>query len=55
MKVWQCIICGFFYNEELGLPNDGIPAGTRWEDVPYSWTCPDCGVGKRDFKMVALL
>ncbi|MCB1629790.1 MAG: rubredoxin, partial [Xanthomonadales bacterium] len=31
---------------------DGIEAGTRWEDVPESWMCPDCGVGKSDFEMV---
>ena len=29
-----------------------IPPGTKWEDVPVDWVCPDCGVGKEDFDMV---
>ncbi|MCG6935844.1 MAG: rubredoxin, partial [Proteobacteria bacterium] len=28
MKKWQCIICNFIYDEELGWPNDGIAPGT---------------------------
>jgi rubredoxin len=52
MKSWQCIVCGFVYNEAQGLPEDGIPAGTAWADVPEDWECPDCGVSKSDFEMV---
>lgn len=52
MKQWECRICGFVYDEELGLPEEGIPAGTRWEDVPDDWRCPDCGVAKHDFDMI---
>ena len=52
MKIWQCLVCGFVYEEEKGWPADGIPAGTRWEDVPANWVCPDCGVTKAQFKMV---
>jgi len=54
MKKWQCIVCGFTYDEALGLPDEGIPAGTSWADVPDSWNCPDCGVGKADFEMVEI-
>jgi rubredoxin len=54
MKVWQCIICGFIYNEAKGLPEEGIAAGTPWEDVPETWQCPDCGAGKTDFEMVEI-
>jgi len=28
--------------------------GTRWEDVPSSWICPECGAGKEDFEMVEI-
>ncbi len=52
MDKWECIICGFIYDEELGLPDEGIPAGTRWEDVPDDWICPECGATKDDFEMV---
>ena len=53
-RKWECVICGFIYNEAIGIPDDGIPAGTRWDDVPDDWECPDCGVSKFDFEMMAL-
>jgi len=53
MKVWQCIVCGFIYDESKGMP-EGIAAATRWEDIPDDWECPDCGVAKSDFEMVEL-
>jgi rubredoxin len=53
-RSWMCVVCGFIYNEADGLPDDGIPPGTRWEDIPETWTCPDCGVTKDDFEMVTL-
>lgn len=53
-KTWMCLICGWIYEEELGLPDDGIPAGTKWEDVPMNWTCPECGARKEDFEMLAI-
>lgn len=52
MKVWECIVCGWLYDESKGWPEDGIAPGTSWEDVPADWLCPDCGVGKEDFEMV---
>lgn len=52
MKAWQCIVCGYVYDEATGDPEHGIAPGTRWEDVPDSWACPDCGVSKADFEMV---
>jgi rubredoxin-NAD+ reductase len=54
MKKWLCIICGLIYDESKGWPSDGILAGTRWEDVPEDWICPDCGVGKADFEMIEI-
>lgn len=52
MKTWQCLTCGFIYHEERGLPEQGIAPGTRWQDIPADWRCPDCGTGKVDFEMV---
>lgn len=51
MKKWECVVCGFIYDEAEGLPGEGIPAGTKWEDIPDDWMCPDCSVGKSDFEM----
>jgi len=52
MKNFQCSVCGFLYEEEKGLPLEGIPAGTLWQNVPADWTCPECGTSKADFEMV---
>lgn len=49
---WECVICGFVYDEAEGLPDDGIMPGTKWESIPEDWECPDCGISKLDFDMV---
>ena len=51
---YMCLICGWVYDEEQGSPEDGLPAGTRWEDVSDTWLCPECGVTKTDFEMIAI-
>lgn len=51
-KKYVCLICGLVYDEEQGWPEDGIAPGTRWQDVPSDWFCPDCGGTKDDFQMV---
>lgn len=45
----KCLICDYVYNEEKGDPEHGIAPGTKWEDVPDDFLCPDCGAGKADF------
>ena len=50
-KKYYCVICGWIYDEELGSPEDGIAPGTKWEDIPDDFECPDCGAGKSDFDM----
>ncbi|HZE91907.1 MAG TPA: rubredoxin [Rhizobacter sp.] len=54
MKKYQCIVCGFIYDEAVGMPAEGIASGTRWGDIPDGWECPDCGVAKSDFEMVEI-
>jgi len=54
MRRWQCLVCGFVYVEEDGLPEEGIAPGTTWDDIPDDWVCPDCGVSKSDFEMVEM-
>lgn len=51
-KHYECIICGFIYSEEEGLPYEGIKPGTRWDDIPDDWMCPDCGLSKAKFEMI---
>jgi rubredoxin len=52
MKTYMCVVCGLIYDEAQGWPNDGIAAGTPWDEVPLTWKCPECGAGKDDFEMV---
>jgi rubredoxin len=54
MRKWQCVVCGFIYDESAGIPEEGIAPGTSWEDVPDDWLCPDCGVGKDEFEMIEM-
>lgn len=53
-KTWQCALCSFVYDEAAGIPEEGIPPGTRWQDVPETWGCPDCSASKSDFQMSEL-
>lgn len=52
MKKHLCIHCGFIYDEAEGYPEDGIAENTVWEDVPDTWTCPDCAAMKSDFEVM---
>lgn len=54
MTVWQCMSCGFTYDEAAGDPDHGIAPGTRWADIPDDWTCPECGMDKASFEMAEL-
>lgn len=54
MKKYQCLLCGYVYNEAEGWPEDGIAPGTKWEDIPEDWCCPECGATKDDFEMVEI-
>ena len=51
MKKYECMMCGWVYDEALGDPDEGLAPGTKWEDIPDDWTCPDCGASKEDFEM----
>ncbi|WP_116045495.1 fatty acid desaturase [Amycolatopsis palatopharyngis] len=43
----QCPGCGYVYDEAVGDPREGFPAGTPWSAVPDNWCCPDCGVREK--------
>lgn len=49
MAKWVCDVCGYVYDPEVGDTDNGVAAGTAWEDVPEEWVCPLCGVGKDQF------
>jgi len=45
----NCLLCDYVYDEEKGDPEHGIAPGTKWEDIPDDFLCPDCGASKLDF------
>ena len=52
VQKYLCVICGFIYDEALGLPEEGIPPETRFDDLPLNWFCPDCSARKEDFELI---
>ena len=53
-KLFVCVQCGFEYDEAKGWPEDGIAPGTRFEDIPDDWMCPECLVTKDDFVLLSV-
>ena len=40
----------YVYDPAKGDPENGVPAGTPFENVPDDWVCPVCGASKQDFE-----
>ena len=53
-KKYRCAICTHIYDEAEGDPDTGIKPGTRWEDIPDDWVCPECGATKKAFTLLEL-
>ena len=49
MKRYVCDVCGYIYDPAVGDPENGVPAGTAFENLPDGWVCPVCGAGKDQF------
>jgi rubredoxin len=52
MAKYECTVCGYIYDPELGDPDGDIEPGTPFEDLPEDWVCPDCGAPKSDFQKI---
>jgi rubredoxin len=50
MDKYVCQVCGYVYDPAQGDPDNGVPAGTKFEDVQDDWTCPVCGASKDQFE-----
>jgi rubredoxin len=50
MKKYVCGICGYVYDPAQGDPDNNVPPGTPFDQLPEDWTCPVCGAGKEDFE-----
>ncbi len=49
MQKYTCDVCGYVYDPAQGDPDNGVPAGTAFDEVPDDWTCPICGAAKDEF------
>ena len=50
MKKYECLACGYVYDPASGDPDEGIEAGTEFNNVPEDWVCPECGADKSFFE-----
>ena len=41
---------GYAYDPAVGDPDNSAAPGTPWDQVPESWVCPVCGMGKDVFE-----
>ena len=46
-EAYRCPVCDYVYDEAKGDAREGFPAGTRWEEIPDDWRCPDCSVREK--------
>ena len=52
MPKYECTVCGYIYDPELGDSDGGISPGTPFEELPVEWECPVCGAPKSDFQRI---
>ncbi len=45
MKKYKCTVCGYVYDDEK--------EEIKFEDLPDTWVCPLCGVGKDLFEEIS--
>jgi hydroxylamine reductase len=50
MPKWKCTACDYVYDPEKGDPDNAVAPGTKFEDIPDTWVCPECGASKDQFE-----
>ncbi len=50
MTQYQCSVCGYVYDPQVGDPEADIPPGTAFEDLPEDWVCPVCSADLDQFE-----
>lgn len=49
-KCMLCTVCQWIYDPAQGEPEQQVAPGTPWEQVPDTFLCPGCGIGKDVFE-----
>lgn len=52
LEKYRCTICGYVYDPEMGDPENNVPPGTPFENLPDNWVCPVCGASKKEFERI---
>jgi len=52
MQKYECQVCGWIYDPEKGIPEEGVEPGTPFEDLPDDFVCPECGADKDQFEPI---
>ena len=52
MEKYKCTVCGYIYDPAVGDAPGGISPGVAFTDLPDTWVCPECGVGKDMFEKI---
>jgi rubredoxin len=52
MDKFECLVCGYIYDPEMGDPDNDVDQGTPFEELPDDWVCPECGADKDEFEKV---
>ena len=52
MSQYECTVCGYVYDPEIGDPDNGVAPGTAFDALPEDWVCPVCGAGKDMFEAI---
>jgi rubredoxin len=50
MAKYECIMCGYIYDEVKGIPDSMIHPGTKWKELSQDFICPVCVATKSMFK-----
>ena len=53
MDKYRCTVCDWVYDPAKGDPDNGVAPGTPFAQLPAGWVCPECGVDKDSFEIVA--
>jgi len=52
MDRYRCMICDYIYDPSAGDPENGVAAGTTYDDLPSDWVCPLCGADQSNFEKI---
>ena len=51
--MYECLSCSYCYDPREGAVQQGISAGTAFDDLPDDFTCPSCGEPRDGFTPVS--